>query len=63
MFGKAFPAGAAGFALLHPCIATDNSKGEHCHYFSLSYSEEASDEMCNLACAPCNLQRGKTELL
>jgi hypothetical protein len=25
---------AAGFALSRPCIATDNSKGEHCYYIS-----------------------------
>jgi hypothetical protein len=34
VFGGAFLAGAAGFVLLHPCIATDNSKGEHCYYIS-----------------------------
>jgi hypothetical protein len=56
VFGEACPAGAAGFALSCPCIATDNSKGEHCYYISYSYSEEASDETCNLACAPCDLQ-------
>jgi hypothetical protein len=34
MFHEAFPAGTAGFALSCLCIATDNSKGEHCYYIS-----------------------------
>jgi hypothetical protein len=36
-----------------PCIATDNSKGEHCYYISLSYSEEASDDTSVLWNSPC----------
>jgi hypothetical protein len=49
---------AAGFALSRPCIATDNSKGEHCYYISQSYSEEASDDtsvLWNLLRRNCRL--------
>jgi hypothetical protein len=43
------------WVVLPPCIATDNSKGEHCYYISKSYSEEASDDTSVLWNSPhCN---------